>query len=402
MKRFLVALLIPLAVAGTVSAEPGREYVGPVVGGSNNFATELFARLRETDGNLVFSPYALSSSLAMTSAGMRGQTLETTNRVVHLRNQRILHPAYRAYNFSADREMAPDRGFKMTLVSDLRSNPRGPVPFREDFIALTRDNYAAGPDRHDLVAASEIRVTRGDAPDDAPVEPDFLGLADVETARPLMLTSESDFRPTWSVKPTPESKPLAFTLADGKQVQTPMMKLSGRFAYAETDSLQMVEIPYSNRSVRIIFLLSKKAGDLASVEKSINIAMLPSTLNRVAPRDVDLTLPNYRIANERRLRQPLTQLGLGLIFTTNADFRGLSDVQAPVYLFDVTHRCGVDFGTNGLDTPPPTRPTLPDIGPIVEKAAPVNLKLDRPFLFIVRDADYGNILYMGRFADPTR
>src|SRR5207248_6992010 len=139
MKRSLLDLLVPLSVAGTAPAEPGRENVGFVVGGSNHFAADLFGRLRETDGNVVFSPYALNSSLAMTSAGARGPTLTALDKAAHLPSQDKLHPAYRAYNTTVDNESSRARGFRVTLAADLRGGRA--VTFRDDFLALARANY---------------------------------------------------------------------------------------------------------------------------------------------------------------------------------------------------------------------------------------------------------------------
>ena len=60
---------------------------------SNAFALDLYAQLRAGYGNLFFSPYSISTALAMTSAGARGQTLDEMARVLHFPDQAALHPA---------------------------------------------------------------------------------------------------------------------------------------------------------------------------------------------------------------------------------------------------------------------------------------------------------------------
>ena len=47
-----------------------------IVEATNAFAVDLYAQLRKEDGNLFASPASISTALAMTYAGARGQTAE--------------------------------------------------------------------------------------------------------------------------------------------------------------------------------------------------------------------------------------------------------------------------------------------------------------------------------------
>src|SRR5690606_33504128 len=46
----------------------------PVAQGNNAFAVGLYQQLQGGEGNLFFSPYSISTALAMTYAGARGRT----------------------------------------------------------------------------------------------------------------------------------------------------------------------------------------------------------------------------------------------------------------------------------------------------------------------------------------
>ena len=52
--------------------------------GNNQFALELFAKLRKEQGNLFCSPFSVATALAMTSVGARGKTAEEMSQVLHL------------------------------------------------------------------------------------------------------------------------------------------------------------------------------------------------------------------------------------------------------------------------------------------------------------------------------
>src|SRR5262245_37276493 len=64
--------------------------------GNNQFAIELYKKLAEKDdGNIVVSPYSISSALAMTYAGARGETAEQMARTLHFAlPPDQLHPAF--------------------------------------------------------------------------------------------------------------------------------------------------------------------------------------------------------------------------------------------------------------------------------------------------------------------
>src|SRR5947209_4175344 len=66
-----------------------------IVDGNNEFAFDLYNRLSQKKGNIVFSPYSISSALAMTYGGARGRTAEEIARVLHFDlGQKRLHPAF--------------------------------------------------------------------------------------------------------------------------------------------------------------------------------------------------------------------------------------------------------------------------------------------------------------------
>ena len=67
-----------------------------LVDANNAFSLDLFQKLKDKPGNLFFSPYSISSSLAMTYAGARGQTeMEMTNTLHFGLPPEKLHPAFK-------------------------------------------------------------------------------------------------------------------------------------------------------------------------------------------------------------------------------------------------------------------------------------------------------------------
>lgn len=58
--------------------------LGNVVDANNQFASELYSKYRSKEGNIFFSPFSISTALAMTYEGAKGKTAEEMQAVLHL------------------------------------------------------------------------------------------------------------------------------------------------------------------------------------------------------------------------------------------------------------------------------------------------------------------------------
>src|SRR6266566_4377935 len=77
------------------SAAARSSHAQAVVDGNTAFALDLYGQLKSARGNLFFSPYSISTCLAMTYAGARGETEKQTSRVLHLdKDQRKVHASF--------------------------------------------------------------------------------------------------------------------------------------------------------------------------------------------------------------------------------------------------------------------------------------------------------------------
>src|SRR3712207_4148327 len=125
--KFILAGLLTLALGAAASLAarhvPGGSTDTPaaadkaaVAQGNNRFGLELYARLRQGEGNLFLSPYSISAALAMTSAGARGRTLEQMASTLHLPEQGQLHPAMADLIHEVNGEGKGKRGYQLSTA----------------------------------------------------------------------------------------------------------------------------------------------------------------------------------------------------------------------------------------------------------------------------------------------
>jgi serine protease inhibitor len=383
-----------------------------VVQGSNSFALDLYAKLRARRGNLFLSPYSISTALAMTYAGARGQTASQMAEVLHFPTRSgakaELPPMDREQFASSFGRIIKDlnvRGRKgrYTLsVANALWAQKGYV-FLDEFLKSVRTNYEGRLSEVDFVAATEkARKTINiwvEKQTNAKIE-DLIPPGVLDRMTRLVLTNAIYFKGDWARQfKTDQTKDAPFTLADGSKIQTPMMNQQAEFGYMETDSFQGLELPYVNDELSMIILLPKAADGLGELEKSLTAENLSQWLSRLFRREVIVSIPKFKATSQFSLASVLSSMGIKDAFTSAADFSGM-DGKRDLFISAVVHKAYVDVNEQGTEAAAATGVTmrLTSVGP---SRIPV-FRADHPFLFLIRDNHSGSILFLGRLTNPKQ
>jgi serpin B len=407
MKRIAVVLVLGcLAVAPVLAPARGHEKQAEedaraVVRGNTAFALSLYARLRGEPGNLFFSPYSISTALAMTYAGARGETADEMARTLAfpLGSER-LHPAFAALRAEVARG-GNKRGCQLSVANALWGQ-KG-LGFRPEFLATTGTHYGAGLHEVDFAGAPEParRTINAWVADRTRHKiPDLLQPGDVDADTRLVLTNAIYFKGLWD---SPFKKRFTrtgpFRTSAGSSVRCALMCQTGSFPYLDGGDFQALELPYQGEDVALVVVLPRKADGLAGLEKRLSAANLAAWLEQMEWRRVQVTLPRFRMLQTCRLSEILKGLGMSRAFRGGvADFRGLIDREGEeLYLDDVIHKAFVEMNEQGTDAAAATAVTSRRNG---ARRARV-FRADHPFLFLIRDRRSGSILFLGRLTDPS-
>jgi serpin B len=115
---------------------------------------------------------------------------------------------------------------------------------------------------------------------------------------------------------------------------------------------------------------------------------------------VALAMPRFGIETRADLIPALTTLGIINAFDgARADFTGTS-AERPLYIGAVVHQANIDVDEKGTEAAAATG--IGDTGgPGAGACRDITLRLDHPFVFILRDIETGAVLFMGRVVDPS-
>ncbi len=172
------------------------------------------------------------------------------------------------------------------------------------------------------------------------------------------------------------------------------MHAQGQFGYASGDGWRAVELPYVGGKLAMLVILPD---DLARIEASLDEPTLAAITGALASREVDLALPRFGAEARLGLGPLLSALGMPTAFGDAADFSGIT-TEEQLRIDAVVHQANIDVDEAGTEAAAATA--------VMMRAASlpndlVQLTVDRPFLFALRDLETGAVVFLGRIADPA-
>ena len=130
---------------GGAEAEPADHEGEPaqtdaVAAANNGFALDLYRQLASREGNLFFSPYSLTSALAMVYGGAAGETAQQLAEALHIQlSSEEFHRALAELTAALN---APNEAYQLSVANALWG--QAGYPFRADFLELMERFYEAG------------------------------------------------------------------------------------------------------------------------------------------------------------------------------------------------------------------------------------------------------------------
>jgi serpin B len=370
-----------------------------VVKGNNAFAFELYAKLRDQDGNLFLSPYSISTALAMTYAGARGRSAAQMAKALHFTlDQARLHPGFAAVIRDVSGPGKP-RNYELHIANALWGQ-KG-YHFLPAFLKLTRDNYGAGFNLVHFVRDTEgarrtINAWVQKQTRDKIKE--LLKPGVLSGLTRLVLTNAIYFKGSWqSAFPKKNTAKGDFLLTAGRKVHVPLMHQEQKLNYHDGGTFQMLELPYQGRDLAMVVLLPKKTDGLAELEKSFTADRLAAGLSRLSTHQVRVTLPPFKVTAQFLLNKPLAAMGMPDAFGV-ADFSGMNG-KRDLFISAVVHKAFADVNEEGTEAAAATGVVMIKDSYIPGPPRAV-FRADHPFLYLIRDKRTASILFLGRLTNP--
>ncbi len=192
-----------------------------------------------------------------------------------------------------------------------------------------------------------------------------------------------------------QSQNSQFWVSTSTLVNVKMMCQENSFPFAEEDGVKVIELPYSGEDVSLIILMPKEIGDFKSIEKKLTPEKLFKYAQGLWDRQIRLYLPRFSVEYDLDMKQILEKMGIKRAFSSGADFSKMSD-NKELYISQARQRALIEANEEGSATAKPQ-----EYSGFNGSVGSVELRVDRPFMFFVRDNRFGTILFIGKVQDPS-
>ena len=378
--------------------QSSAEETGSVVNANNQFAFELYSKYKSKDGNIFFSPYSISTALAMTYEGARGKTAEEMQAVFHFPKD----DALRRNSFLEIYNGINKGNKKYTLKTANALWAQKDFTFLDSYFSLVKQYYSGNVTNVDFVGQTEearLTINKWVEKQTNNKIKDLIPQKALDSTTRLVLTNAIYFKGMW-VKQFDKAKTLEkdFEISPGKTVKAMMMGLTGEeavFKYTEVEDLQVLELPYKGEELSMLILLPKK-GSTDALEATLNAQKISELRKSLAKQRVDVYLPKFKFETKYFMKDTLKELGMPTAFSMAADFSGMTG-KTDLYIDKVIHQAFVEVNEEGTEAAAATAVVM------ALKSMPtmkIEFNADHPFIFVIQERATGNILFLGRVSEP--
>jgi serpin B len=373
------------------------------------FALALYGELAKKPGNLFFSPYSISTALAMTYAGAKGNTESEMASALHFTlPQSDLHAAFNVTNLALAKrkgQLIPSNGdvttqgngFELRTV-DQAWGQKG-YDFLDSYLDVIAKNYGAGMYLIDFGQSEVARTTINDWVADQTEQriEDLLPKQSIDSDARLVLTNAIYFKASWLREfDVAETKPATFR-AEAAERSVDMMHAKHKLNYASVGGYQAVALPYLSPEVQMLVVLPPK-GAFADASAGFDAATFESLRSKLAETIVTLSLPKWSFESANALKAPMQALGMKDAFESGvADLSGMDGNPGALYIAEVYHKAFIAVNEEGTEAAAATAV----VGSADFMPLEVTVTFDRPFMFLVYDQPTGQILFLGHLMDPA-
>ena len=370
-----------------------------IVQSSGDFGFSLFQEIQQTqkDENIFISPISVSMALGMTYNGAAGETARAMQNVLGFGglSREEINRSYRSL---------------IELLSDVDPQVRFQIAnsiwyrlgfeVEPTFIDINKKYFGAEVSGLDFGQPSALETINGwvNANTNGKIEKI---IERIDPLTVMFLINAIYFKGTWTYEFKKEqTAEEPFYLADGSETTCQLMKQGNEFLYFEDDEKQVIDMPYGKGAFRMTVILPRPEHSVDELIMKLEAGTWKQWLAALSKKKGIVYLPRFKLKYEKTLNDVLMAMGMGIAFLPGqADFSGISK-KNKLYVSRVKHKSFVDVNEEGTEA---AAVTLVEIRMTSAGGESYDfvMRVDRPFLFVIREQYSGAILFMGKILNPN-
>ncbi|XP_054713382.1 intracellular coagulation inhibitor 2-like [Uloborus diversus] len=367
--------------------------VSPLTKANNHLAVELMKLLGEEGKNVFFSPFSLSTAMAMLYLGTQGQTSKELRHALgyHVANLEDSDLTSSCRKYLDDLEKTPD-SYVLSCANSIVSDKSFAV--KEAFKSTVVETFKALLVEVDFLNEKEKAIEQINDWVSTKTQKMIPQLLDkLPPLTVMVLLNAVYFKGNWltqfNAKHTNKEK---FHSRGNEAKKVDMMHLKEEFAYMEEDSFKALELPYKGKEVAMMILLPHKVDGLKKLESKLSSSFVQNTKKNMYTRKVAVSLPKFRMEYSKSMVDDFKKMGVNKIFFPGGEFDGINPSK-DLYVADIVHKAVLVVNEEGSEAAAATAVVM------ALRCAPkreFTFVADHPFLFVIYDTRSNLILFMGK------
>ncbi|MCE5318254.1 MAG: serpin family protein [Parachlamydia sp.] len=379
-----------------------------MVRGNNTFAYSLFAQLKANPGNLFFSPYCITSAMAIPYAGARSGTQNQIQGAMHyLPQMDNLDLSLAEFNKRLNKQvMQGPNEIKLLMANGLWVQRS--FQLESEFLQRIRYYFGNIIRQVDFIhnaEAARLNINEWVREGTQGRITNIVDRGDIGPDTRLVVVSSIFMKAVWEFPFDSSLTSLTPFFLDAKTTLTvPMMNMTKRLRMMQQPQFTLLELPYSvgfqsPNQYAMYILLPHALDGIAQVENRVISGDFDDWIKSLQYERVLLSLPRFKYSTGFDLSAALKQMGMAGAFNDMADFTGIY-AGGGLALSKVLHKAFISVDEKGTEAVAATAISI-NLTSASEEKPPVVFKADHPFVFIIVERASGVILFMGRYSTPT-
>lgn len=358
------------------------------IAGNNQFSTNLLAKIRQANENTLISPFSLQVALSMINNGANEQTQNVVNNALGLKGLTMeeINTMNGKISASLNSELDSTSFFETQNAVWVQEGKN----VKKNYYDVIKNSYQASISNLDFSSPSASatidrwanEATRGLIPS--------LGLKFSENTF-AVISNASYFKASWSSSFTSQF-PSLFTKGNGSVEDLALyMHMTNSLPYVETDNYQAVRLPYGNKTFCMDVILPSENSSTTDLLRTIKWDDINFQTTKL-----DVFLPVFKSKNKFLMKEVLSEMGFESLFSTL-----LTNIASDVLLDQIQQDTYIEIDMEGTKAAAVTTGLLSErfISPDPSEVIP-SFFANRPFIYAIRDAKTGLILFMGEVVNP--
>lgn len=401
-KWFLLfpVLSILLTACGTKTSSqvlPDYEISDDMIQAQNDFSFELFHHLQETEKeNMLISPLSIYMNLSMVYNGAKGETKSGIQIALH---QKGFSPERLNQNQAALLKNLTALDSSVTLDIANAVWYRNSLTLKKNFSEINKNYYQTTLRSSDFNSPATVDEINDWVKEKTNAKIETI-IEEIQPDDLMFLLNAVYFKGKWTHPFFKEyTHQREFNTPSGKK-EIPFMFNNEKYAYAEDQNFQVVELPYGKEHFNMYVFLPSPESNPDDLGEKLDAKSFSGLISKMKKTDLNLYLPKWEaFYTAENLQNQLSSMGMSLAFQNQADFSSLFENQSAA-ISQVKHKTYIKVDEEGTEAAAVTSTGIVVTSMPVHQ--PKELMINRPFLYIITEKDSGTILFIGKITDPSK